>query len=335
MALFNAMSQRNESRLRPAFDRPLRRLAWVAPASLCAWILVLIGFSFLLGKIDQQPPVQPLEVSLADLSAGIPGGSPGGHPGPAGDGGAGGNAADRSLLPAPHALAPRPLNHAPLVTEPPIPTAAPRQRRRPARPAMKRKVEAAAALAVLRTRPDTRAQLEDDNAPEPAFLKPRAVAAPAAPPSAPSAKLATAPPDAAGSPGSAAAASAGGGGNGNGSGATAGSGSGGAGGGTGGGFGAGSQLYAAVEHPPVPISRVLPEYPSTARARGLEGEVVLRAIVDRQGAVEQQVVVVESVPLLDQAAIEALRRWRFEPGRDANNRPVRVVIQVPLRFRLR
>ena len=177
------MSRRCESGFRPAFDRPLRRLAWVAPASLCLWILVLVGFSFLLGKIDQQPTVQPLEVSLADLSAGIPGGSPGGHPGPAGDGGAGGNAADRSLLPAPHALAPRPLNHAPLVTEPPIPTAAPRQRRRPARPAMRRKVEAAATVAVRRTRPDTRAELEDDNAPEPAFLKPRAVAAPApAPP---------------------------------------------------------------------------------------------------------------------------------------------------------
>jgi protein TonB len=94
-------------------------------------------------------------------------------------------------------------------------------------------------------------------------------------------------------------------------------------------------LYAAVEHPPVPISRVLPDYPSAARARGLEGEVVLRAIVDRQGAVEQQIVVIESVPSLDQAAIEALRRWRFEPGRDAYNRPVRVVIEVPLRFRLR
>jgi len=331
------MSRRCESGSRPAFDRPLRRLAWVVPASLCLWILVLVGFSALLGKIDQQPTVRPLEVSLADLSAGTPGGSPGGRPGPAGDGGAGGNAADRSLLAAPHALAPRPLNHAPLVTEPPIPTAAPKPRRRLARPAMRGKVETAAVVAARRTRPDTRAELEDDNAPEPGFLKPRAVAAPAPapPPSTQPAKSASPPPDAAGSPGSAEAAPAGGGGNGNGSGATAGSGSGGAGGGTGGGFGAGSQLYAAVEHPPVPISRVLPEYPSTARARGLEGEVVLRAIVDRQGAVEQQVVVVESVPLLDQAAIEALRRWRFEPGRDAYNRPVRVVIQVPLRFRLR
>ena len=127
----------------------------------------------------------------------------------------------------------------------------------------------------------------------------------------------------------------GGGGTGSGSGGRTGSGSGGEGTGTGGGIGEGSQLYTTVAHPPVAVSRVLPEYPDAARSRDLEGEVVLRAIVDRHGAVERDVVVVESVPMLDRAAIAALRQWRFEPGRDTNNRAVRVVIEVPLRFRLR
>jgi protein TonB len=104
---------------------------------------------------------------------------------------------------------------------------------------------------------------------------------------------------------------------------------------SGSGPGGGDQVYDTVEHPPIPTSRVLPVYPGAARARGLEGEVVLRAIVDQHGAVEPNVVVVESVPLLDQAAIEALRQWRFEPGRDNDNRAVRVLIEVPLRFRLR
>ena len=126
-----------------------------------------------------------------------------------------------------------------------------------------------------------------------------------------------------------------GGGAGSGSGGRTGSGSGGEGTGTGGGIGEGSQLYTTVAHPPVAVSRVLPEYPDAARSRDLEGEVVLRAIVDRHGAVERDVVVVESVPMLDRAAIAALRQWRFEPGRDTNNRAVRVVIEVPLRFRLR
>jgi periplasmic protein TonB len=130
-------------------------------------------------------------------------------------------------------------------------------------------------------------------------------------------------------------ASAGGGGAGIGSGSSAGKGSGGDGGGTGGGVGEGAQIYATVEHPPVPISRILPEYPGAARSQGVEGEVVLRAIVDQRGTVEPDVVVVQSVPLLDRAAVEALRQWRFEPGRDGGNRAVRVVIEVPLRFRLR
>ncbi len=79
----------------------------------------------------------------------------------------------------------------------------------------------------------------------------------------------------------------------------------------------------------------MPAYPGAARAQGIEGEVVLRAIVDQDGAVERNIVVVQSIPQLDQAAIQALRQWRFEPGRDAADHPVRVLIEVPLRFRLR
>jgi protein TonB len=101
------------------------------------------------------------------------------------------------------------------------------------------------------------------------------------------------------------------------------------------GAGQGDQVYDTVEHPPVPITKVLPLYPGAARAQGLEGEVVLRAIVDQHGVVEPNVVVVESVPMLDRAAIDALRQWRFQPGRDGDDRAVRALIEVPLRFRLR
>ncbi len=90
-----------------------------------------------------------------------------------------------------------------------------------------------------------------------------------------------------------------------------------------------------VEHPPVLLTRVLPVYPMAARARNLEGRVVLRAVVDRDGHVEEAITVVESVPLLDTSAVEALRRWRFEPGRDRDGRPVRVLVDVPIRFQLR
>ncbi|HVO25727.1 MAG TPA: TonB family protein [Candidatus Margulisiibacteriota bacterium] len=90
-----------------------------------------------------------------------------------------------------------------------------------------------------------------------------------------------------------------------------------------------------VEHPPVVVSRVLPEYPAMARARGLAGRVVLRAVVDRNGHVEDGITVVESMPIFDTAAVEALRKWVFEPGRDRDGTTVRVVIDVPVRFQLR
>jgi len=102
--------------------------------------------------------------------------------------------------------------------------------------------------------------------------------------------------------------------------------------------GHGDQLWQAdqVATPPVVISRPLPNYPPLARARGIEGLVVLEAIVDRQGHVEQDgLKVLQSVPALDDAALSAFRRWRFRPARDHDGEPVRVVLRVPIRFQLR
>ena len=67
---------------------------------------------------------------------------------------------------------------------------------------------------------------------------------------------------------------------------------------------------------------------------GIQGQVVLRATVDRDGNIEREVQVVRSIPLLDDAAIDALRGWRFRPGRDREGRAVRVVVEVPVRFQL-
>jgi periplasmic protein TonB len=327
------MKRHYETQSLPAFDRPLRRLTWVVPVSLCMWALVLAGFSILLGKISPPPPVQPLEVTLADLSHGTAGGSPGGGAGPRGGSAATGvKAAVHSLLPmaiSPLTASPSAasIRHPVRVLERPISSVALKTRTKSI--TKKRNGRTAVSSRTVRS-PDEEGWREGDEA-ESVAVKHQLSPAPAlSVPAARSAKPIN------GSHISVASAGAAvGGGAGIGGGGGSGSGSGGQGTGTGGGIGNGSQLYTTVEHPPVPVSRVLPEYPSVARSQGLEGEVVLRAIVNRRGAVEPDIVVVESVPLLDPAAIEALRQWRFEPGRDANNRPVRVVIEVPLRFRLR
>ncbi|MEW6455231.1 MAG: TonB family protein [Acidobacteriota bacterium] len=64
--------------------------------------------------------------------------------------------------------------------------------------------------------------------------------------------------------------------------------------------------------PPKLIKRVEPEYPSLALKARVEGVVILEAMTDIYGRV-QTVKVLRSIPLLDQAAIDAVRQWQYEP----------------------
>lgn len=67
---------------------------------------------------------------------------------------------------------------------------------------------------------------------------------------------------------------------------------------------------------------------------GWEGVVVLRLLVDEQGNVAQVSVTTGSgCALLDEAAVNAARRWRFEPAREGD-RPIAMTHEVRFRFRL-
>jgi protein TonB len=101
--------------------------------------------------------------------------------------------------------------------------------------------------------------------------------------------------------------------------------------------GTGRALLSAdqVPYQPVAISEIKPEYPPLARLRGIEGQVVLEAILAADGRIEPDITVVQSIPPLDAAAITAVRRWRFRPARDRDGAPVRVTLRVPVRFVLR
>jgi protein TonB len=92
---------------------------------------------------------------------------------------------------------------------------------------------------------------------------------------------------------------------------------------------------AAVAHPPELVERMLPEYPARARALELEGQVVLEVVLDREGRPEPGIRVLRSQPAFDDSALAAVRRWRFRPARDAAGRPVRVLMEIPVRFELR
>lgn len=92
---------------------------------------------------------------------------------------------------------------------------------------------------------------------------------------------------------------------------------------------------AAVASPPELLDRVTPEYPRRARALEIEGQVVLEVVLDRSGRIEPDVKVIRSVAQLDEAAVAAVRQWRFRPARDRDGRTVRVVMEIPVRFVLR
>jgi periplasmic protein TonB len=83
---------------------------------------------------------------------------------------------------------------------------------------------------------------------------------------------------------------------------------------------------------PRKVVDVAPSYPPVARIAHVEGVVVLEATIDRGGRVTD-LRVLRSVPLLDDAALQAVRQWRFTPGQ-LNGQDVAVIITVTVRFAL-
>jgi protein TonB len=57
---------------------------------------------------------------------------------------------------------------------------------------------------------------------------------------------------------------------------------------------------------------VRPIYPPDANAAGLEGDIYIEAVITREGNVADARVV-QGVPLLNRAALEAVRQWRYTP----------------------
>ncbi len=74
-----------------------------------------------------------------------------------------------------------------------------------------------------------------------------------------------------------------------------------------------------------------PDYPFLMRASGQRGEVLVDFVVDIEGRVRNAFVARSSNPSFDDAAIEAVHQWRFEPGK-VGDRPVPTHMQVPIIF---
>lgn len=90
--------------------------------------------------------------------------------------------------------------------------------------------------------------------------------------------------------------------------------------------------------PPHPLSAASgnpkPQYPAEARRRNLQGQVMLRVEVAPDGAPAAVTVSTSSGhATLDEAAIKAVQRWRFNPATRAGI-PVAASAYVPIQFRL-
>jgi protein TonB len=84
---------------------------------------------------------------------------------------------------------------------------------------------------------------------------------------------------------------------------------------------------------PERVRYVPPVYPPIARAARVEGVVILEAVIGADGGV-REVRVLRSIPLLDEAAIEAVRQWHFTPTL-LNGEAVPALLTVTVAFSLR
>ena len=84
---------------------------------------------------------------------------------------------------------------------------------------------------------------------------------------------------------------------------------------------------------PKKLKDVRPAYPQEAQDAGVQGIVIIEAIIDRQGAV-REAQVIRSVPMLDDAAVDSVLEWEYAPT-ILGGQPVEVIMTVTVNFTLR
>ena len=80
------------------------------------------------------------------------------------------------------------------------------------------------------------------------------------------------------------------------------------------------------------IKDVKPVYPPIAQSAKVNGIVILEVVIGAEGRV-LDARVIRSIPLLDQAALDAVRQWEFTPVL-LNGVPTRIIMSVTVNFTL-
>jgi TonB family protein len=84
---------------------------------------------------------------------------------------------------------------------------------------------------------------------------------------------------------------------------------------------------------PTLTKRIDPKYPDIARRTRIQGMVILEAIITKDGVVQGVKVIKSLNSFCDEAAIEAVKQWQFDPGTQ-NDIPVDVIMNLTVIFRL-
>ena len=85
--------------------------------------------------------------------------------------------------------------------------------------------------------------------------------------------------------------------------------------------------------PPARVRDAAPIYPAIAQQAHVSGTVIIEAMIDVDGRV-RSARVLRSIPLLDEAALAAVRQWEYTPTL-LNGTPVAVIMTVTVTFQLR
>lgn len=89
----------------------------------------------------------------------------------------------------------------------------------------------------------------------------------------------------------------------------------------------------AIVDRPVLVSRIDPQYPDHCRRTGIQGTVELTATTDTQGRVIDARIIKPAFPMLNEAALAAVRQWKYKPYM-INGRPHAVTFTVTVFFSL-
>ena len=90
-------------------------------------------------------------------------------------------------------------------------------------------------------------------------------------------------------------------------------------------------VYTKVDVNPVPVKTPPPDYPLNLKREGTSGLVAVSVVIDETGVVTTAIVAKSSNPAFDDAAVAAVKKWKFKPAQK-DGVPVKMKVTIPIRF---